>query len=632
MMKKTLLTLLTALALLATLAAVPRNLVVVEVATGTWCQYCPGAAMGCHDLLANSHPVAIIKNHDGDTFANVYSNARNSFYNPSGVPTAWFDGRNPYVGGSNTNSLYGQYLAKVNARKNVPSHFTLSASGSMTGNQIDFEVKIAKPEDDSNTNVMLHAVITESHIPKIWQNQTTVENVNRLMIPDQNGTPISLATGDSTTVDLSFTANPAWVLNNLEVVIFLQNMTTKEILQGAKYSVPGLTGAYPVSHDYLDFPDTYLTGSTTIPITISNYLATPASGTISINNPVFVGSIEFFEIPGNSSIMADICFVPEAAQTYEGILSITSNLNNHNNINIPLSGTGFINAAPTVANVVISGPPVWNQELTATYEFNDTDGDSEGNSGYQWYRMINNQPEEIEGADGVKYVTTELDLGWPLAVEVIPVDEHGMAGTPVMSVNTIPIEELPPPQNLQAQLTPPHNVVLTWEPPQYFGGKAFLGYRVFRDGTVIATLVTVPNLTYTDADVEVGAHEYWVCSVFSNPMMTSNPSNVVTVDMPVANDDQIAPAEISVSVSPNPFQSSAGISIQSKAGAEVEFAIYNIRGQLVKDFDLTADQAGTTNFAWDGTDRLRNRVNSGIYHYQMRSAGRLINGRIVLMK
>ena len=44
------------------LYAVPRNLVVVEVATGTWCQYCPGAAMGCHDLLNNGHPVAIIKN------------------------------------------------------------------------------------------------------------------------------------------------------------------------------------------------------------------------------------------------------------------------------------------------------------------------------------------------------------------------------------------------------------------------------------------------------------------------------------------------------------------------------------------------------------------------------------------
>ncbi len=632
MMKKTLLIILSLLGLLAMLPAVPRNLVVVEVATGTWCQYCPGAAMGCHDLLVNGHPVAIIKNHDGDNYANVYSNTRNSFYNPSGIPCAWFDGLTPVSGGNATNSMYPQYLSKVNARKNVPSKYTLRATGSMVGNQVDFEVKIAKPEDDSNSNVKLHVVITESHINQVWQNQTTLENVNRLMVPDQYGTPISLATGDSTSVSLSFTPNPAWVLNNLEAVIFLQNMTSKEILQGIKYSLPGLIGAYPVSHEYLEFPDTYLTGAATIPITISNYIATPAIGTVSIDNPIFGTSIEAFEIPGNSSITADITFTPEAAQDYNGIITITSNLNKHNNISIPLSGTGFFNAAPTATNVVITGPPVWNQELTATYDFNDADGNSEGNSSYQWYRMMNNQPEEIAGADGVKYITTELDLGWPLAVKVTPVDQHGMAGIPVMSSNTIPIEELPPPRNLQAEITPPHNVVLTWDPPQHFGGKGLVGYRVFRDGTAITTITSPSTLTYTDADVAVGVHEYWLCTLFNNPMMLSIPSNVVTVDMPVANDDQIAPTVISVAVNPNPFQSATAISIQSKAGAKVEFAIYNIRGQMVKSYDLTADNAGSANLSWDGTDRLGNQVNSGVYHYRMLSSGRLINGRIVLMK
>ncbi len=54
--------------------AVPRNLVVVEIGTGTWCQYCPGAAMGADELTSNNKPVAIIENHNGDNFANTYSN------------------------------------------------------------------------------------------------------------------------------------------------------------------------------------------------------------------------------------------------------------------------------------------------------------------------------------------------------------------------------------------------------------------------------------------------------------------------------------------------------------------------------------------------------------------------------
>ena len=71
---------------------VPRDKVVVEIGTGGWCQYCPGAAMGADDLVANGHEVAIIENHNGDPYATTFSNARNSYYNITGYPTAFFDG------------------------------------------------------------------------------------------------------------------------------------------------------------------------------------------------------------------------------------------------------------------------------------------------------------------------------------------------------------------------------------------------------------------------------------------------------------------------------------------------------------------------------------------------------------
>ncbi|HOH47413.1 MAG TPA: hypothetical protein PLX59_06185, partial [Candidatus Cloacimonadota bacterium] len=70
-MPKCSLLILTLLALVSVVFAVPRELVVVEVGTGTWCGYCPGAAMGCHDLLENGHAVAVVKNHNGDSYANT---------------------------------------------------------------------------------------------------------------------------------------------------------------------------------------------------------------------------------------------------------------------------------------------------------------------------------------------------------------------------------------------------------------------------------------------------------------------------------------------------------------------------------------------------------------------------------
>ena len=93
-MKKFTLLFIFMLSLSTVFAQVERDKVIVEVGTGTWCTYCPGAAMGVDDLIEEGWPVAAIENHNDDPFANVYSNARNSFYGVSGFPTAYFDGGN----------------------------------------------------------------------------------------------------------------------------------------------------------------------------------------------------------------------------------------------------------------------------------------------------------------------------------------------------------------------------------------------------------------------------------------------------------------------------------------------------------------------------------------------------------
>jgi hypothetical protein len=182
---------------------VDRNLVVVEIGEGTWCQYCVGSAIGAQELLANDHPVAIINNHISDSFSNTYSNARNSYYNISGYPTAFFDGLNSSVGGSASVSMYSTYLPKVNSRIAVQSSYGISASGTFDDNILSLSALVAKPGAGVYNNVVLHCVITESNLDYNWFSQTQVHSVNRLMVPDQNGTPISLNTGQWTTIPLN---------------------------------------------------------------------------------------------------------------------------------------------------------------------------------------------------------------------------------------------------------------------------------------------------------------------------------------------------------------------------------------------------------------------------------------------
>ncbi len=82
-----------------------------------------------------------------------------------------------------------------------------------------------------------------------------------------------------------------------------------------------------------------------------------------------------------------------------------------------------------------------------------------------------------------------------------------------------------PPQNLTG--TPGNNVVnLAWQAP---ANRALSGYKVFRNGTEIASLPTTP-LTYSDTNVVNGTtYTYHVTAVYTNPTGESDPSNTVTV-------------------------------------------------------------------------------------------------------
>ncbi|MEN6444718.1 MAG: T9SS type A sorting domain-containing protein [Candidatus Cloacimonas sp.] len=630
-MKKTLLTLIFTGVLLFAFA-VPRNLVVVEIATGTWCTYCPGAAMGADDLIANDQPVAIIENHTGDTFANTYSNARNTYYNISGVPTAYFDGLSPVEGGNHTQSMYSQYLTKVNARIGVASKYTISATGSLTGNTLNISATVAKPEADTNTNVLLHCVITQSNIEFSWQGMTHLNFVNRLMMPNQNGTAVNLATGEQQTYELSGTYNPAWNINTCEAVLFLQNNSTKEILQSVKYSLPGLVGVNPVSATELNFPDTYVSGHTNLNIDLNNFFEYEVNGTVTSSNPVFTPEPATFTIPPYQSFTVTVEFAPEAATDYTGTLTINSNLGGYPQVQIPLTGTGFNNAAPVANNVHLDGPPVIYQTLTANYEFSDPDGNTEGATQFQWMQMINNQPVPIENATGQTYTIAIADLGWSLACRVTPVDQYGMPGTAVLSAPTLPIEELPYPQNFTGTLVPPNSIRLQWAKPNHFDNRGFIGYCLVRNNSVLQNIMNPNTLEYLDSDLPDGTYEYWISSIFSNPLQYSNPSEIVSIVINVPVSDELAPALASVNVYPNPLKANTTFQISGKANRPLTVEIFNLKGQLIQRINSVIDQNGSAKLTWNALDTLSKPVPTGIYLYRVISEGTSQNGKLVIVK
>jgi hypothetical protein len=249
---------------------VPRDKVIVEIGTGTWCQYCPGAAMGADDLIENGEPVAVIEYHNGDNYANTYSNYRNSFYNITGFPTAYFDGKLPFVGGSHDVSMYSNYLPRVNQREAIPSSFTIDISGTHTClTNFTANITVQKVASYSGTNLRLHAVVTESNIQEFWQGQDHLNFVCRKMVPNQNGTVLDFSGNDTQNVTLQFTFDEGWVFDNSDFVVFVQDMSTKEILQGTQISMLDFLPEYHF--------DAKVTGTANIPAENCTGLITPTA-------------------------------------------------------------------------------------------------------------------------------------------------------------------------------------------------------------------------------------------------------------------------------------------------------------------------------------------------------------------
>lgn len=208
---------------------IQRDNVLVEIATGTWCPYCPGSAMGADDLIANGHDVAIIEHHGGDSYEYPGSSTRLNYYSMTSFPTAVFDGGLKYVGGSATVSLYPQYLQRYNQKIDIPTSFSIDMEGSFTG-MIDFDVdvtieKVAAYTDD----VRLFLVVTESHIEESWQGQDHLNFVNRLTVTPNTGLTLDFSGGNTVTESFSFSLDPSWVAENCELVVFVQNYATKEV-------------------------------------------------------------------------------------------------------------------------------------------------------------------------------------------------------------------------------------------------------------------------------------------------------------------------------------------------------------------------------------------------------------------
>jgi len=211
---------------------IPRDFVIFEIATGTWCTYCPGAAMGADDLHADGIPIGIIEYHNGDDYANAFADSRISYYAVTGFPTSEMDGVLEIVGGNASQSLYPTYLPQYETRIDIPSVYDITLDISHTGGtSYSANVTVEETYEYYSGTLKLHAVLTESHIPETWLGQTEVNFVCRAMYPDELGTTLDFSSSSTQNEVFNFDIG-SFEKDNCEFIVFVQHDSSKEIING----------------------------------------------------------------------------------------------------------------------------------------------------------------------------------------------------------------------------------------------------------------------------------------------------------------------------------------------------------------------------------------------------------------
>lgn len=164
--------------------------------------------------------------------------ARVAYYGVSGVPRGWVDGV-IITGGSYSGAVNGLTQTEINTQYAVPSPFDIDLTYTFNNDysemQVDVDILCTQAVSG---NLRLHTVLMEEEInftsPPGSNGEKDFYGVMKKMLPNANGTTLATSWTPGMTQSYSFTVDVPWYtynLNELAVVCFIQNNSTKQIHQ-----------------------------------------------------------------------------------------------------------------------------------------------------------------------------------------------------------------------------------------------------------------------------------------------------------------------------------------------------------------------------------------------------------------
>ena len=213
-----------------------------------------------------------------DTLWNINDSLRIIYYGLTSVPTTYADGCSSHVGSLGSIQADSiQFARWYNARRAVqsPLQMTLTGFYNRISRQGRAKVVITATGNIVPTNLRIRYLLLEN-LPYVWGSPpvTGIDHVQRNMMPDWNGVPLTISNGQTKADSQSFALQPGWNPDSCEIAVFVQSDQTKEILQGVWTDLRGFYG---------------IEGSPSSDTPVAYYLSSPSPSPFSRRTQVFFG-------------------------------------------------------------------------------------------------------------------------------------------------------------------------------------------------------------------------------------------------------------------------------------------------------------------------------------------------------
>ncbi|HZW39229.1 MAG TPA: CotH kinase family protein [Ignavibacteriaceae bacterium] len=143
------------------------------------------------------------------------------------------------------------------------------------------------------------------------------------------------------------------------------------------------------------------------------------------------------------------------------------------------------------------------------------------------------------------------------------------------------------------------------------------------NGTSFIDSITIPAQTVDISYGRIPSGSYIFGFMPPTPNAANSPLNVEDENEVITN--------YSLSTYPNPFNSTLTVEYTISSPSEVNFSVYNLLGEKIKEFNVGNVREGKYNFKWN-TEAESLTIPSGIYFIKMDYNNRSLFKKIVLMK